>query len=141
MNRIDVGSRILTYEERKLDPLSIERNWVGFCASCEEDLESLAYYSTDDCWLVSACCKNDHLVLMRYDKQWKWQADLDLESRKEKIAASSLSKEMLDAVFTAAEIRDMLACERGEPYVRQNIYRARAKYEKFEKLFGIKLEI
>jgi hypothetical protein len=81
------------------------------------------------------------MVLMRYDRHWRWQGDDELQERQDRVAASSLAKEMLEAVFTAAEIRDLLACERGEPYVRQNIYRARAKYDRFEKLFGIKLDI
>jgi len=35
----------------------------------------------------------------------------------------------------------MIACQEGSPYTRQNIYRARTKYEKFENLFGIKIDI
>ena len=57
------------------------------------------------------------------------------------MSVSSIAKEKLEAVFTQAEIRDMLACEQSAPYTRQNLYRARAKYEKFEKLFGIKIDI
>ncbi|MEI8003787.1 MAG: hypothetical protein WCG94_05575, partial [Methanothrix sp.] len=83
----------------------------------------------------------EHLILMRYDRQWNWQEDLDLEIITEKVIVSSIAKEKLEAVFTQAEIRDMLACERSAPYIRQNLYRARAKYDKFEKLFGIKIEI
>jgi len=141
MNWIEEKSRILIFEGRRLEPLSTERNMVGFCSRCEADLESLSYHDTEGLWLVSACCKNGHMVLMRYDRHWWWQGDDDLQEIQDRVAASSLAKEMLEAVFTAAEIRDMLACERGEPYVRQNIYRARAKYDRFEKLFGIKLDI
>jgi hypothetical protein len=35
----------------------------------------------------------------------------------------------------------MAACQEGRPYTRQNLYRARAKYERFERLFGIKLDV
>ncbi|MCK7515654.1 MAG: hypothetical protein MZV70_74550 [Desulfobacterales bacterium] len=85
--------------------------------------------------------QKEHLVLMRYDRQWNWLGDMDLEISKEKVSISSIAKEKLEAVFTQAEIRDMLACQQGLPYTRQNLYRARAKYEKFEKLFGIKIDI
>lgn len=141
MNSIEEKGRILIFEGQRLEPLSMERNFVGFCSRCEEDLESIAYHGTESFWLVSACCKNGHMVLMRYDRQWKWQEDMDLFAGKENAAVSSLKREMLEAVFTAAEIRDMLACERKEAYVRQNLYRARAKFGKFEKLFGIKLDL
>ena len=81
---------------------------------------------------------------MRYDQKWNWLGDQELQiSVKEKgtSSISSIEREKLEAVFTSAEIRDMLACERGQPFTRQNLYRARAKYEKFEKLFGIKINI
>ena len=78
---------------------------------------------------------------MRYDMDWNWLGDEDLEISAEKESISTLPREKLEAVFTPAEIRDMLACERGQPYTRQNLYRARAKYDRFEKLFGIKIKV
>ncbi|MCK9564749.1 MAG: hypothetical protein M0Q43_01715 [Methanothrix sp.] len=134
-------SRNLIFEGRRLEPVSLERNIVGFCSKCDMDLESLAYHSTESNWLVSARCKNEHLILMRYDRHWNWQGDYDLEICTEKVIVSSIAKEKLEAVFTQAEIRDMLACQQGLPYTRQNLYRARAKYEKFETLFSIKIDV
>jgi hypothetical protein len=141
MNQLEDKSRNLIFEGRRLQPVSLERNMVGFCSKCEMDLESLAYYCTESNWLVTARCQKEHLILMRYDMQWNWLEDGDLEIITEKLSLSSIAKEKLEAVFTQAEIRDMLACERSAPYIRQNLYRARAKYDKFEKLFGIKIEI
>ncbi|MFA6372393.1 MAG: hypothetical protein WCW68_07195 [Methanothrix sp.] len=141
MNQLDELSRTLIFEGRRLEPVSLERNIVGFCSKCDMDLESLAYHTTESNWLVCAHCKNEHLILMRYDRQWNWQGDYDLEICKEKVNVSSITKEKLEAVFTQAEIRDMLACQQGLPYTRQNLYRARAKYEKFETLFGIKIDV
>ena len=141
MNQLEEKSRILIFEGRRLDPVSIDRNMVGFCSRCDADLESLAYHSTETNWLVSARCDKEHLVLMRYDRQWNWLGDLDLEICAEKVSVSSIGREKLEAVFTQAEIRDMLACQQGLPFTRQNLYRARAKYERFEKLFGITIDI
>ncbi|MGB5101535.1 MAG: hypothetical protein WBN94_13180 [Methanothrix sp.] len=141
MNQLDELSRNLIFEGRRLEPVSLERNIVGFCSKCDMDLESLAYHSTESNWLVSARCKNEHLILMRYDRHWNWQGDYDLEICTEKVIVSSIAKEKLEAVFTQAEIRDMLACQQGLPYTRQNLYRARAKYEKFETLFSIKIDV
>ena len=141
MNQLEDKSRNLIFEGRSLQPVSLERNMVGFCSKCDADLESLAYHCTESNWLVSARCQKEHLILMRYDRQWNWLGDGDLEICTQKVSVSSIAKEKLETVFTQAEIRDMLACERSAPYIRQNLYRARAKYEKFEKLFGIKIEI
>ncbi|MCX6668461.1 MAG: hypothetical protein NTV25_01435 [Methanothrix sp.] len=141
MNRLEEGCYALLIEGKRLEPVSLERNQVGFCEQCQSDLESLAYHRTESGWLVSARCKEDHLILMRYDLQWNWLGDLELQMAVKDESISSLPREKLEAVFTSAEIRDMLACEQNQPYIRQNLYRARAKYEKFEKLFGIKIKI
>jgi hypothetical protein len=141
MNQLEDKSLTLIFEGRRLEPASLENNMVGFCSKCDADLDSLAYHCTESNWFVSARCQKEHLILMRYDRQWNWLEDLDLEIITEKVIVSSIAKEKLEAVFTQAEIRDMLACERSAPYTRQNLYRARAKYDKFEKLFGIKIDI
>ncbi len=141
MNRLEQGSFALLLDGSRLEPFSLERNMVGFCSRCQSELESISYYRSDEGWQVCACCKGQHLVLMQYDLDWKWIGDQELEMFAEKKGISALPRERLEAVFTAAEIRDMVAFEHGEPYVRQNLYRARAKYEKFEKLFGIKIDL
>jgi hypothetical protein len=141
MNRLEEGCYALHIEGKRLEPVSLERNTVGFCELCGSELESLAYHRTESVWLVSARCKEGHLVLMRYNLDWNWLGDQELQMTAKEEDISSLNKEQLEAVFTPAEIRDMLACVRGQPYTRQNIYRARAKYEKFEKLFGIRINI
>ena len=115
MNLLEEKSRVLIFEGQRLQPISTERNMVGFCSRCDGDLESFAYHSTETSNLVSACCQNGHMILMRYDRQWKWLGDSDLQVGPEKIAASTISKEMLEAVFTAAEIRDMLPVRGASP--------------------------
>lgn len=141
MNRLTEKDFTLLYGSDRLSPVSLDRNAIGFCAICGSDLESLTYYSTGSEWLVAAQCKKEHLALIRYDQEWNWQGDLELELYSEEVIVASLPREKLDSVFTAAEIRDMIACQQGKPYTRQNIYRARAKYDKFEKLFGIRINI
>ena len=145
MKRLEKETYALLTNGMRLEPISLDKNMVGFCARCESELESLAYHKSDEGWLVSAACKNEHLVLMLFDGEWKWLGDQSLEmSAKTTIkpgGISTLPKEKLEAVFTPAEIRDMLAYEQGKPYTRQNLYRARAKLEKFEKLFGIKINL
>ncbi len=72
---------------------------------------------------------------------WNWLGDQELELFEDKTSVASIPKDKLEAVFTAAEIRDMLALINGQPYTRQNVYRAKAKFDKFEKLFGMKLDL
>ena len=141
MSKLVKGCSTIHYDGKQLDPISLQRNKVGFCDKCELELESLAYYRTDSGWLVSAQCNNGHFSLMSYDHEWNWRGDQELQIVENISTVQSIPKERLEVVFTTAEIRDLLAYEQGQPYTRQNIYRARAKYEKFEKLFGIKLNI
>jgi hypothetical protein len=141
MNQLTEKGMFLLFNGERHNPLSQSRNVIGFCSTCGSDLESLAYYSTDSEWLVSAQCAKGHLALIRYGRDWSWLDDLPLEFLKEEVNVADLPREKLDAIFTPAEIRDMIACQEGSPYVRQNIYRARTKYERFEKLFGIKIDI
>ncbi len=141
MNRLEEGSHVLLSDGRRIEPVSIEKNMVGFCARCELELESIAYYRSNEGWQVCARCKEDHLVLMHFDSSWNWLGDQGLEISSEKKSISTIPREKLEVVFTPAEIRDMEAYERGDPYVRQNLYRARAKYDRFEKLFGVKIEL
>ncbi|MGB4086421.1 MAG: hypothetical protein WBK06_02500, partial [Methanothrix sp.] len=63
---------------------------IGFCGICDSELESLAYYCTDQEWLISARCKRGHLALLRYDREWNWKEDLPLEFVKEEIRVSDL---------------------------------------------------
>jgi hypothetical protein len=59
----------------------------------------------------------------------------------DEVVVSTLPSQMLSDVFTKAEIRDMIACEEGRPFVRQNLYRARAKYQLFKERFGIEISL
>jgi hypothetical protein len=141
MNHLDKEKMVLSLGEKRLEPASVERNVVGFCGICNAEMESIAYHLYEQNWLVSARCKGEHLVLMRYDLDWNWLGDEDLEISAGAESISTLPREKLEAVFTPAEIRDMLAYERGEPYTRQNLYRARTKFERFDRLFGIRIKV
>ena len=151
MYRLDQEKKRLFFEGRKLEPRSVEENVVGFCTFCDGELWSLACYQLSIGWLVASRCDGcERMILSRYDSSWSWEGDFDLEaaeavgSEKEEAKTSSISnipREELEAVFSPAELRDMERCESGEAYTRQNLYRARAKYEKFERLFGVRIDI
>lgn len=156
MYGLDQENKVLYFQGGELRPSSVERNFVGFCSDCDGELFSLAYFKAADGWMVASRCQGcRRLILAEYDSGWSWEGDVHLEVRqpeKKEIkqplkvetrasSISGLSREQLEAVFTSAELRDMERCERGELYTRQNLYRARAKYEKFERLFGVRIDI
>ncbi len=151
MYRLDQEKKRLFFEGQKLEPRSVEGNFVGFCTFCDGELWSIAYYQVSKGWLVASRCDGcERRILSRYDPSWSWEEDSDLEAAEPELLAkedpktsrlSDLPREQLEAVFTPAELRDMERCERGEGYTRQNLYRARAKYEKFERLFGVRIDI
>jgi len=143
MCKIEQGCRRLHLQGTKIKPTSLVENFVGFCERCEGELLSYAYYRSKGDWLVAARCERcGHMLLIKYDRSWEWQSDSAAEVIEPRpTSLSSLSREQLDAVFSPAELKAMEACERGETYVRQNLSRARAKYDKFERLFGQKMEI
>ncbi|MGC9515816.1 hypothetical protein, partial [Methanocrinis sp.] len=148
MCRIDLEERRLYFEGERFEPSSGEGDLAGFCSFCGGELSSLALYQVSEGWMVAARCSEcERMILARYDGSWSWKEDTDLVAaepeRSEKEGArrssiSEISREELEVVFTPAELRDMERFERGEVYTRQNIYRARAKYDKFERLFGVK---
>ena len=61
MNRLEQGSFALFFDGKRLQPVSLEKNVVGFCSKCDDDLMSIAYHRSDEGWLVSAQCNNQHL--------------------------------------------------------------------------------
>lgn len=152
MYRLDPEKKCLFFEGRVIEPRSVERNLVGFCSFCDGELWSFAYYQVAEGWMVAARCEGcEKTALAGYDPSWSWKGDFDLlvaaepgrfmKGEPKTSSISNIPREELEAVFTPAELRDMKRCERGEAYTRQNLYRARAKYEKFERLFGVRIDI
>ena len=151
MYSLDRGDNSLSFEGRSHQPLSLQATFVGFCSRCGGDLSSIAYYRVSGGRAVAAFCDGcQKAFLFRFDESWSFEDESELG--RDGVGGSAaaapgasrltdLSREELETVFTPAELRDMERCERGEAYTRQNLYRARAKYEKFERLFGVKIEI
>lgn len=140
----------LVLDDTKLSPVSRAQNRVGICTACDGDLLSLGYYRHAGRWMVAARCSVcARALLMVYGDDWSWIEDLPLvvdeveghATARVSLRVSEVPQERLEVVFTPAEIRDMIAFQEGRPYVRQNLYRARAKLERFERLFGVRIEL
>lgn len=140
----------LVLDGAKVSPVSKEQNRVGICTACDGDLLSLGYYKHAGRWMVAARCIGCSMaLLMVYDEDWSWIEDQPLvvdeaegdAPAKASLRVSEVPRERLEVVFTPAEIRDMIAFQEGRPYVRQNLYRARAKLDRFERLFGVRIDL
>lgn len=138
----------LVLDDTKVSPVSREQNRVGICTACDGDLLSLGYYRHAGRWMVAARCSDcARALLMIYGEDWSWIEDMPLVvdeaevHTRASLRVSEVPQERLEVVFTPAEIRDMIAFQEGRPYVRQNLYRARAKLERFERLFGVRIEL
>ena len=141
MNRLDLQDLSLFLDGKKLKAVYGDKRAVGFCVKCGQELESLGYFKPGSGWLLAAQCSHGHPVLISYDDDWRWLEDVDLEIGAGQKSISEMSREQLDVVFSPGEIKAMEAAERGEEVSRQNLYRARAKYDKFERLFGIRIRL
>jgi len=120
--------------------------------------------------IISSCTKCSSIYVNIYDHNWSWLDDAEpefFESKPEqfdktkktdsshtvfKIPVYSdiintpkelemIPKEQLEAVFSSTEIEAIFHKAKNEKNVRQYYHRARMKYEKFEKIFGIKINI
>jgi hypothetical protein len=141
MNRLDLQDLSLFLDGKKLKSVYGDKRAVGFCVKCGQELESLGYFKPGSGWLLAAQCRHGHSVLISYDDDWRWLEDADLEIGADQKSILEMSREQLEVVFSPGEIKAMEAVERGEVVSRQNLYRARAKYDKFERLFGIRIRI
>lgn len=140
---LDMDAPALIAGISRLQPVLLKENPVGFCRHCGGELSSTGYFQDEKRWLVASICGScDSRTLLSYDLDWNWIEDLQLPIASDiGLPVSAIPEEQLSAVFTGAEIRDMRAMESGGPYIRQNIYRARSKLERFQRLFGTKIKL
>jgi hypothetical protein len=135
----DLKNNILFFQGERLSPVHLETRFVGFCEKCGSDLTSISYHGhRGDNLVVADCRKCEIRYLLRFKSNWDWVSDETLELTQN---LREIPLERLESVFSPSELEAMFARSEGRPYTRQNLFRARKKYNKFEKLFGIKLEL
>lgn len=146
--RYDVDKNVMQVDGIDLHPMSLEDNFIGICSNCNSDVNSLSYHSYENGMIVAAKCSLcDTVFAIMYDEQWNWQGEksisqfFDLKSSNDLKTLDSIDKKKIAIIFTPTETNAMYAKARGEKYVRQYLYRARKKYNDFEELFGIQLNI
>jgi len=139
--------------ENRISAYSLEENEIGNCSRCDSTLMSLSYHSAGETIVVATkCISCGSFYVNIYDSGWNWVDEKPLalipipitisnriiDSRKE-LEAIPIKK--LEAVFSRGEIEALFARAKDETPVRQYLYRARKKYELFEEIFDLKLEL
>jgi len=161
----DTGKSTLYFDSVELPPLSQEKNIIGTCTNCNSDVQSVSYHNHEKNNIVAARCVKCNLFnAIVYDTLWNWLGEESVSSDiiskigssgnkiiEPRIEATMDTEELhylrsipankLSAVFSPAEIEAMFLKASEQKYVRQYLYRARKKYQDFNDLFDIMLNI
>ncbi|WP_410509897.1 hypothetical protein RSJ42_07145 [Methanosarcina hadiensis] len=151
--KYDLNEKALYIEENRLTAYSLEKNEIGNCTSCDSVLMSLSYHTAgENIVVVTKCVSCGAFYANIYDSEWNWvdEAQISLlpipipisspviESLEE-LEAVPIKK--LEVIFSKGEIEALFARAKNRTPVRQYLYRARKKYELFEEIFGLKLDL
>jgi hypothetical protein len=149
----DLNERTLYIEGNRVPAYSLEKNEIGNCTSCDSVLTSLSYHSTgDNIAVVTKCVSCGTFYANIYDSDWNWVDEVrimllpipipisnPLIDNWEELEAVPIKK--LEAVFSKGEIEALFARAKDRTPVRQYLYRARKKYDLFEEIFNLKLDL
>jgi hypothetical protein len=149
----DLKGKYLYIEGTRIPPYSLEKNDIGNCSNCDGILISLSYHSFgENIVVMTKCASCSAFYLNIYDSDWNWidEAPVSLLPIPIPISnqiiddlkgLSAISMKRLEAVFSKGEIEALFARAKNETPIRQYLYRARKKYEMFEEIFGIRLDL
>jgi hypothetical protein len=149
----DLKTNHLYIEESRLPAYSLEKNEIGNCSNCDAILISLSYHSAGETIVVvTKCASCGAFYVNEYDSEWNWIDEAPVSLLPIPIPISNqiindskglerLSMKKLEAVFSRGEIEALFARAKNETPIRQYLYRARKKYELFEEIFDLRLEL
>lgn len=152
--KYDLKDNVLIIGKLEIPPYSLEENIIGVCSTCESNLVSVSYHSSENNKIiVGRCSKCEMMYANLYDVEWSWLEEApisqffsshqqnDPKANEDIELLENIPLKQLSTIFSATEIDVMFAKARGEKYIRQYLYRARKKYPDFEEVFGIKLQV
>ncbi len=149
----DLKENNLYIEDNQLPAYSLEENEIGNCSNCDSILMSLSYHSAGKTIaVVTKCISCGSFYVNIYDSGWNWVDEAPVFLLPIPISISSqtidnwvglekIPLKKLEVIFSRGEIEALFARAKDETPVRQYLYRARKKYELFEEIFDIKLEL
>jgi hypothetical protein len=132
---------------------SLEENEIGNCSNCDSMLVSLSYHSVGETIVVvTKCVSCGAFYVNIYNSDWNWVDEAPVSLLPIPISISNqiiddwkgletIPLKKLEAVFSRGEIEALFARAKEETPIRQYLYRARKKYELFEEIFDMRLEL
>lgn len=149
----DLKTNSLYIEESRIPAYSLEKNEIGHCSNCDAIIMSLSYHSVGETIVVvTRCASCGAFYANVYDSGWNWIDETPVVLLPILIPISNqiiddykglerISIKKLEAVFSRGEIEALFARAKNETPIRQYLYRARKKYDLFEKIFDLRLEL
>ncbi|AKB28754.1 hypothetical protein MSSIT_2035 [Methanosarcina siciliae T4/M] len=151
--KYDLNEKTLYIDENRIPAYSLEKNEIGNCTSCDSILVSLSYHAFGETIaVITKCTSCGAFYANIYDSDWNWMGEVlitllpipipisnPVVDSWEELKAVPIKK--LEAVFSKGEIEALFARAKDKTPVRQYLYRARKKYELFEEIFDLRLEL
>jgi len=149
----DLNEKTLYIDENRIPAYSLEKNEIGNCTSCDSILVSLSYHAAgENIAVITKCTSCGTFYANIYDSYWNWVDEIQVTllpipipisnpvvDSWEELKAVPIKK--LEAVFSKGEIEALFARAKDKTPIRQYLYRARKKYELFEEIFDLRLEL
>ena len=152
--KYNLKDNLLIIAKAEIPSYSLEENEIGVCITCESNLVSISYHSFENNKIIVAKCPECGMMSANiYNIEWNWLEETsisqffyshqqnDSKTSEDIKALENIPIKQLSTIFSPAEIDAMFAKARGEKYIRQYLYRARKKYDYFEEVFGIKIQV
>lgn len=151
--RYDLNEKTLYIEENRIPAYSLEKNEIGNCTACDSMLMSLSYHSAgENIAVITKCISCGAFYANLYDSDWNWVDEVQITLLPIPILISNpviyswkeleaVPIKKLEAVFSKGEIEALFDRAKDKTPVRQYLYRARKKYDLFEEIFDLRLEL
>ena len=162
----DLKNNILYIGANQVPAYDIESNEIGICSVCSASLLSISYHSFDNSLIIVAKCNGCNSIYANvYSTDWTWLNEVAISHfssekcqdtdaggstlQKDGISDTNVSLKLLNSIpmkqlqttFSPAEINAMFARAKGDGCIRQYLYNARKKYDTFEDVFGITINV
>ncbi|HJH32421.1 MAG TPA: hypothetical protein C5S50_09675 [Methanosarcinaceae archaeon] len=160
----DLKNNVLYIDRNSIPAYNIEKNEIGVCSACAANLLSISYHSFDDLVIVAKCSSCNLISANIYNVDWIWLDEIVIshflseniqnenvgcglqEDRRSDVCANfkllkNIPMKQLQTIFSPAEINAMFSRAKGDECVRQYLYNARKKYDTFENVFGITINV
>jgi hypothetical protein len=149
----DLKGNNLCIEDSRIPAYSLEKNEIGNCSNCAAMLASLSYHSVGETIIVvTKCFSCGAFYVNIYDPEWNWVDEAPVSLLPIPIPISNqviddyngleaIPVKKLEAVFSRGEIEALFARAKDETPIRQYLYRARKKFELFEEIFDLRLDL